>query len=58
MAKKPKTNALLVQVNTRLFHTDIEEIKRRAEEKAIPWQVELRGLLRRALQEEKIQILK
>lgn len=41
----------LVKVNARLWGRDVESIKRSAESKGIPWQIELRALVHRAAQE-------
>ncbi len=47
----------LVQVNTRLFRKDIKTIKARAVANGLPWQIELRLLVRRALQAEALSII-
>lgn len=50
----------LVSVHTRLFDGDIRELKRIAAEQGIPWQIELRMTVHRALkgQHREITILK
>ena len=37
------------QVHTRLFTADVKELKRRAREQGLPWQVLLRALVHDAL---------
>lgn len=59
MAVRNKSTKL-VPVNTRLMASDIQELKRIAVEQGIPWQVELRMTVHRALkgQRREITILK
>ena len=47
----------LQAVYTRLFADDIAEIKRIAAETALPWQIELRQLVRRALRGERREVI-
>ena len=60
MATKPAPKATasrFVRVNTRLFTEDVEEVKRLALASGVPWQIELRSLLHRALKEREVPIL-
>jgi predicted DNA binding CopG/RHH family protein len=47
--KRPK----LKEVHTRLFERNVSQVKKIAASKGIPWQVELRLLVDRALKGEK-----
>lgn len=47
----------LIGVNTRLFADDVDTLKRMAAESTLPWQVELRLLVRRALRGEKREVI-
>lgn len=47
----------LTPVNTRLFADDVKAIKEIAAEQGLPWQVELRLLVRRALKGEKREVV-
>lgn len=47
---KPKVH--LVEIHSRLFADDVARLKKRAAEKRIGWQVELRLLVHKALQDE------
>lgn len=53
----PDTNEL-VDVHSRYFKDSIEQVKQIAAESGIPWQVELRLLVRRALRAERHPMLK
>lgn len=55
--KKAEPNKLR-RVNTRLFEADVAEIQRRAAERGIDWQIELRLLVRHALRLPAINLLK
>ena len=44
-------------VNTRLFADDVKQLQRIAETQGIPWQVELRLLVRRALKGERRDVV-
>jgi predicted DNA binding CopG/RHH family protein len=46
---KPAESPTLVEVHARFFAEDVEMVKRVAAEKGLPWQIELRLTLRRAL---------
>lgn len=48
-AKLPEDANRLVDIHTRFFATDIEEVKRIATANGLPWQVELRLIVRRAV---------
>lgn len=48
---------VLVSVNTRLFFEDIEFLKRAAAEQGLPWQIELRLLVHRAVKGEQRDVL-
>ena len=48
----------LHKVQVRLFADDIKELKRRAQEERLPWQVKLRLFINRALKEETFPMLK
>jgi predicted DNA binding CopG/RHH family protein len=54
---KQKPRAALVPVNTRLYADDLALLKRIAAERRIPYQIELRQLVHRALKGEKREIL-
>ena len=47
----------LIKVYTRLFVEDVERLKKIAETKGYPWQIELRLLVRRALKEHEVGIV-
>lgn len=47
----------LVEVHTRLFADDVEELKRRAAQGGLPWQIEVRLTIRRALRGERRDVL-
>jgi hypothetical protein len=47
----------LTPVNTRLFAADVTLIKKIAAERGIPWQIELRLLVRRALKGETREVV-
>lgn len=47
----------LVQVNARFFAEDVDLLKQISQESGIPWQVELRLLVRRALKGERREIV-
>jgi hypothetical protein len=47
----------LVEVHTRLFAEDVVELKRRAAQQGLPWQIELRLTIRRALKGERREVL-
>ena len=53
----PKKPPALVEVHTRLFADDVATLKRIAAERVIPWQIELRLLVRRALRGETREVL-
>ena len=50
-SRKPKKSELH-ETHIRLFSDDVEALQRIAAEKGIPWQIELRLLVRRALKGE------
>lgn len=50
------SNESLKPVNARLFEKDVRLIKRIAAQKGLPWQVELRLLVRRSLRGETREI--
>jgi hypothetical protein len=52
----PEPDAL-VGVHTRFFKSDVAEIQRIAAEKGLPWQIELRLVVRRALKGERREVL-
>ncbi len=52
----PASNAL-VEVHARLFADSVEEIKKIADERGVPWQIELRLLVRRALRSERREVV-
>ena len=54
--KQQKRNAL-VEVHSRLFAVDIEQIKKIAAERGMKWQIELRMLVRRGLSGEKREVV-
>lgn len=56
MPKRPRSENKLMEVHSRLFAADVAELKRRAETAGIPWQIELRLLVRRALAGERREI--
>lgn len=39
----------LIQVHSRLFDTDVKELKRQARQEMVPWQTKLRALVHEAL---------
>ncbi len=47
----------LVDVHARLFPDDVRELKRIAEEHRMPWQIELRQLIHRALNGERREVV-
>lgn len=47
----------LTKIYTRLFAQDVETLKKIAETKGYPWQIELRMLVRRALKEHELGIV-
>ncbi len=47
----------LTEVHTRLFSEDVEQVKVIANKQGIPWQIELRLLVRRALRGERREVL-
>ena len=47
----------LIRINTRLFEEDVEALKLAAAESGLPWQIELRMLVHRAVKERAVQIL-
>lgn len=47
----------LIGVHTRLFKDSVEALKQAAASSGIPWQVELRLLVRRALRNERRDVL-
>lgn len=56
MPRRPRTKPTqpedvnrLVDIHTRFFATDIEDVKRIATANGLPWQVELRLIVRRAV---------
>lgn len=51
------TKNKLVVVNTRLFADDVQQLRRIAAERGIPYQTELRLLVRRALRGERREVL-
>lgn len=53
MSNTPKLRA----VYTRLFEDDVLEIQRIAAESALPWQIELRTLVHRALRGERREVV-
>jgi predicted DNA binding CopG/RHH family protein len=54
---KGKPKLALGEVHARLFVEDLDEVKRRAAEKHIPWQIELRLLVHRAVGARDVKIL-
>lgn len=57
MKKEPIKPIVLREIHCRIFHEDVELLQKLAEEHGVPWQVELRLLVRRALRGEKKEIL-
>lgn len=59
MPKAKKPAARVLQVHARLFSEDIDDLKKIAEARGTPWQLELRLLVHRALKGVKqgVQIL-
>lgn len=53
---KKSPNALL-PVSVRLFSSDVEQIKAIAFERGVPWQIELRMLIRRSLKGERREVV-
>lgn len=53
----PVKPSILRETHCRLFAEDIELIQKMALEHGVPWQVEIRLLVRRALRGEKKEIL-
>ena len=47
----------LVKVYTRLFKEDVRALKASASEKGLPWQIELRLLVHRAVSEKEVPVL-
>ncbi len=45
-------------VHTRLFAEDVKSVQRMAKERGIAWQTELRLLVRKALKEQSMALLK
>lgn len=59
---KPKPPAepeapVLTEVHTRFFADDVATVKAVAAEKGLPWQIELRLLVRRALKGERREVV-
>jgi hypothetical protein len=52
----PEPDAL-VGVHTRFFASDVAEVQRIAAEKGLPWQIELRLVVRRALKGERREVV-
>jgi hypothetical protein len=51
-----KKSALL-RVHTRLFRADVLALKRIAGDRGLPWQIELRLLVNKALKEQKLSLV-
>lgn len=49
---RPKKPSRLIAVHVRLFREDVKALKDRASKNALPWNIELRQLVRRALKGE------
>lgn len=47
----------LVEVHTRFFADSIVEVKKIAAQRGIPWQIELRLILRRALKGDRREVV-
>lgn len=56
-AAPPSNPNVLAEVHTRLFKDSVEELKRRAAISGTPWHIELRLLVRRALTDERREVL-
>lgn len=54
---KPPQTLGLIGVHTRFFAEDVATLKRMAEASGLPWQIELRQLVRRALRGEKRDVM-
>lgn len=49
--------AKLIDTHVRLFADDVSQIKKIAHERGLPWQIELRMLVRRALRSEHREVV-
>jgi predicted DNA binding CopG/RHH family protein len=54
--RKAQTDAVR-EIHARLFEDDVKTIQRIAKEKGLPWQIELRLLVRRTLKNEVQKVL-
>jgi len=55
--RRPPPKPSLVEVHARLFAEDVEALKRVAAEKGLPWQIELRLLVRRGVKGETREVV-
>lgn len=55
--RRVHTAQKLIDVHARLFPDDVRELKRIAAERRMPWQIELRQLVHRALSGERREVV-